>query len=222
MPQAETTRRWQRPEKREFQGEHVVVARLEPDAVIDDLYALSHGSAEVERLWTYMPYGPFADRAAMHGWLTSIRESQDPLFYTVASRAHQRTVGMLSFLNIVPEMGRAELGHIWYSPIAQRTRVNTEATFLLLRHLFDELKYRRVEWKCDNRNEASKRAALRMGFQYEGLFRKHMIVKEQNRDTAWFAIVEDDWPAIRANFETYLAEAELSLTELNRGRLPGG
>jgi RimJ/RimL family protein N-acetyltransferase len=89
-------------------------------------------------------------------------------------------------------------------------------TYLLLCYLFDDLGYRRVEWKCDNRNEASKRAALRMGFQYEGLFRKHMIVKEKNRDTAWFAIVDDAWPALRANFQTYLSTPGLSLTQLNQ------
>jgi RimJ/RimL family protein N-acetyltransferase len=108
------------------------------------------------------------------------------------------------------------LGHIWYSPLAQKTMVNTETTFLLLRYLFDELGYRRVEWKCDNANAESKRAARRMGFRPESVFRKHMIVKGKNRDTAWFALIDDDWPAIRANFEAYLSTPGLSLTELNR------
>jgi RimJ/RimL family protein N-acetyltransferase len=94
--------------------------------------------------------------------------------------------------------------------------VNTEVTFLFLRYLFDDLGYRRVEWKCDNRNEASKQAALRLGFQYEGLFRKHMIVKGQNRDTAWFSIVDDEWPGVKANFEAYFGTPGLSLRALNR------
>jgi RimJ/RimL family protein N-acetyltransferase len=199
-----------------FEGEHVTLARVAPDADAAALYAVSHGAPEVERLWAYMPYGPFAGEAAMHAWLASIEGSRDPVFYTVTSHAHGRKVGMISILNIVPEMGRAELGHIWYGPLAQKSAVNTEATFLLARHLFDDLGYRRVEWKCDDRNAESKRAALRMGFQPEGVFRKHMIVKGENRDTAWFAIIDDDWPALRANFETYLATPGLSLTELNR------
>jgi RimJ/RimL family protein N-acetyltransferase len=217
MSEERLDRQWTRPEIAALQGEHVVISRLDPDADIDDLHAVSHGSEEFERLWTYMPYGPFTDRGAMHAWLTSIRESQDPLFYSVFSRALQRKVGMFSILNIVPAMGRAELGHIWYSPLVQRTAVNTEVTFLFLRYLFDNLGYRRVEWKCDNANEASKRAALRMGFQYEGLFRKHMIVKGKNRDTAWFSITDDEWPTRRANFEAVLATPELSLTRLNQG-----
>jgi RimJ/RimL family protein N-acetyltransferase len=152
----------------------------------------------------------------MHRWLSSIQNSQDPVFYTVYSHALRRKVGMVSILNIAADAGRAELGHIWYSPLAQKSNVNTEATFLLLGYLFDELHYRRVEWKCDNANEASKQAAVRMGFQHEGVFRKHMIVKGRNRDTAWFAMIDDDWPAIKVNFEKYLSEPGLSLTQLNR------
>jgi RimJ/RimL family protein N-acetyltransferase len=209
-------RNWERPTASAFQGQNVALARLDPDADVDDLYELSHGTAEIEALWTYMGYGPFADRDAMRQWLASLEESQDPLFYRVFGQALGKRVGMVSILNIVPEMGRAELGHIWYAPRVQRSSVNTEVTYLLLCYLFDDLGYRRVEWKCDNRNEASKRAALRMGFQYEGLFRKHMIVKEKNRDTAWFAIVDDAWPALRANFQTYLSTPGLSLTQLNQ------
>jgi len=210
--------RWARPESVGFEGRHVTVARLDPEADGTELWEVSHRPEEYQRLWTYMPYGPFPDPAAMLHWLESIRDSADPLFYTVTSRALGRKVGMFSLLNIVPEMGRAELGHIWYSPLAQRSAVNTEVAFLFLRHLFDDLGYRRAEWKCDNDNEPSKRAALRLGFQYEGLFRKHMIVKGRNRDTAWFAMTDDDWPAVRASFEAYFARPGVSLTALNCGR----
>jgi RimJ/RimL family protein N-acetyltransferase len=216
MPDQRITGTWSRPASAGFQGKDVLISRLDPEADIDDLYSVSHGTAEFERLWTYLWYGPFPDKEAMYQWLVSIRDSRDPLFYTVHSRELRRKVGMLSILNIVPDAGRAELGHIWYSPLAQKSMVNTEATYLLLRHLFDDLHYRRVEWKCDNANEVSKRAALRMGFQHEGVFRKHMIVKGRNRDTAWFAIIDDDWPAIKANFERYLSTPGLSLTQLNR------
>jgi RimJ/RimL family protein N-acetyltransferase len=216
MPDRSKRGSWAPPGIAALRGQYVTIARVDPEADIEDLYAVSHGTPEFERLWTYLWYGPFPDKSAMYQWLTSIQESRDPLFYTVFSLERQRKVGMLSILNIAPDMGRAELGHIWYSPLVQRSAVNTEATFLLLRYLFDELGYRRVEWKCDNENEASKRAALRMGFRAEGVFRKHMIVKGKNRDTAWFAMIDEDWPAIRANFEAYLSTPGLSLTEMNQ------
>jgi RimJ/RimL family protein N-acetyltransferase len=109
----------------------------------------------------------------------------------------QRAVGLIAIMNIAADHGRAELGHIWYDVDVQRSAVTAETAHLLLTYLFDTLVYRRVEWKCDNRNLRSKAAALRLGFRYEGLFRKHMIVKQQNRDTAWFAITDTDWPVIR-------------------------
>jgi RimJ/RimL family protein N-acetyltransferase len=217
MPDELLTAHWDRPTAAQLRGQHVVVSRLDPGADIDDLYQMSHGTEEFQRLWTYLWYGPFADKEAMYRWLTTLKDGQDPLFYTVCSVALRRKVGMLSILNIVPEMGRAELGHIWYSPLVQKSMVNTEVIFLLLRYLFDDLRYRRVEWKCDNENEVSKQAALRLGFRYEGLFRKHLIVKGRNRDTAWFAMLDDEWPAIRTNFEAYLATPGLSLTRMNRG-----
>jgi len=216
MPEELVAGSWSRPDIAGFQGRYVVVSRLDPDADVDDLYEVSHGTEAFRRLWTYMGYGPFPDRDAMRAWLTSIRDSQDPLFYSVYSRELRRKAGMIAILNIVPDAGRAELGHIWYSPLAQRSGVNTEVAFLFLRYLFDDLRYRRVEWKCDDRNEASKRAALRMGFQHEGLFRRHMIVKGRNRDTAWFSIIDEEWPALKTNFERVLATPGLSLTEMNR------
>lgn len=216
MPDELVAGSWARPNIAGFRGQYVGVSRLDPDADIDDLYEVSHRTEDFKRLWTYMGYGPFPDQDTMYAWLTSIKDSQDPIFYSVYSYALRRKAGMISILNIVPDVGRAELGHIWYSPLAQKSRVNTEVTFLFLQYLFDALRYRRVEWKCDNQNEASKRAALRMGFQYEGLFRKHMIVKGRNRDTAWFSILDEEWPALKSNFERYLATPGLSLTEMNR------
>lgn len=207
---------WERPSLSGLQGQHVTISRVDPDADIADLYELSHRTDEFKALWTYMFNGPFADQQAMYRWLSAIKDSHDPLFFTVYSHALRRKVGVFSLLNIVPEMGRLEFGNIWYSPVAQRTRVNTEVTYLFLRYALDDLGYRRVEWKCDNRNEPSKRAALRMGFKHEGLFRKHMVVKGQNRDTAWFSIIDEEWPALRANFERYLSAGDLSLTQLNQ------
>jgi len=133
-----------------------------------------------------------------------------------ATRLRQVYTPMIAILRLAPEHGCAELGHIWYGLSAQRTAVNTEAVFLLLRHLFDDLRYRRVEWKCDALNVRSRAAALRLGFQFEGVFRQHMVVKGQNRDTAWFAMLDGNWPARKRNFEQWVAaEGGLSLSALN-------
>jgi RimJ/RimL family protein N-acetyltransferase len=128
-------------------------------------------------------------------------------------------VGVVSFMNIDPPMRRLELGNIWYVPAAQRTRANTEAAFLMLREAFDALGYRRVEWKCDALNRRSREAALRLGFAFEGVFHQHMIVKGRNRDTAWYAMLDRDWPRVRANMNRWLAEdPPPSLRELSRRR----
>jgi len=207
---------WPRPDIRHLSGRYVQVARLDAAADIEDLYIVSHRTEEFRALWRYLWNGPFEGKDAMYRWLESVQDGADPIFCTVASTELSKKVGMFSLLNIVPEMGRAEFGHIWYSPLVQRTKVNTEVTFLFLRYMFDDLHYRRVEWKCDNLNEPSKRAALRLGFKYEGLFRKHMVVKGKNRDTAWFAMLDEEWPHVKANFETYLSNDGLSLTKLNQ------
>ena len=208
-------RTWSRPDIQRLEGQHIVIARLDADVDVDELYAVSHGSAEYEALWTYLFQAPFANIDAMRAWLTSIEHGSDPMFYTVTSKDLRRKVGMISVMNIVPEHGRAELGNIWYSPLVQKTKVNTEVTYLFLCYLLDDLQYRRVEWKCNNLNEPSKRTALRMGFQYEGLFRQHMVVKGQNRDTAWFSLIDGEWPQRKANFEKYLSSEGVSLTRLN-------
>ena len=133
-----------------------------------------------------MSYGPFDSVQSMRRWLEVGAKSKDPLFFTVHHPESRRRVGMVSFLNIVSDMRRLELGHIWYSLGAQRSNVNTECVYLMLCEAFDRLKYRRVEWKCDSLNKRSRLAASRLGFQFEGIFRQHMIVKGRNRDTAWY------------------------------------
>ena len=128
---------------------------------------------------------------------------------------------MVSFLNIVSDMRRLELGHIWYSPDYQRSNVNTEAIYLMLCEAFDRLKYRRVEWKCDSLNERSRSAALRLGFKFEGIFRQHMIIKGRNRDTAWFSMLDSEWTAVKKNMEVWLyhnSDQRLSLTTLNNNK----
>jgi RimJ/RimL family protein N-acetyltransferase len=213
---------WPAPSRESREGRHV---RLTPLCADDDaagLYQAGHEPAEAREIWRYLGYGPFADEAAFREWLRSVQGVADPIFFTVTHRQSGRRVGMISILRITPQHGTAELGHIWYGLAAQRTPVNTESVFLLLRHLFDDLGYRRVEWKCDADNARSRAAALRLGFQFEGVFRQHMVVKGRNRDTAWFAMLDSDWPARKANFERWLAEdGRLSLSGLNGlGRRP--
>jgi RimJ/RimL family protein N-acetyltransferase len=207
---------WPLPQKRVFEGRFVTLRPTEAarDAAI--LFHSTHGAPEIEAMWRYLPYGPFANAVALETWLRSCENAAPDCFFTVVGRETQVPVGSLSIISLVPEHGRAEIGHVWYSPTAQRTKINTESVFLLLRHLFDDLHYRRVEWKCNDRNEASKRAARRMGFQYEGLFRQHQIVKGENRDTAWFSMLDSEWPQRRANFERWLYEDDsISLSQLN-------
>lgn len=166
------------------------------------LFSSTHGDEDRERVWAYMGYGPWPNEGEFTTWVGDRAASPDPLWFTVV--ADGRPVGMATMLNYDRTHRRVELGHIWYIPEAQRTSANTETTYLLLRHSFDQYRVRRVEWKCDSLNQPSRRAALRLGFQFEGVFRNHMIVKGRNRDTAWFSITDLDWPSVRSNLEKLL------------------
>jgi RimJ/RimL family protein N-acetyltransferase len=156
-----------------------------------------------DRLWTYMRAGPFANEAAFAAFIEGCAASQDPCFYAVLD-TQDRACGMLSLLNIRPEHRVVEVGHIVYAPSLQRTPLGTETQYLLARYAFETLGYRRYEWKCDALNAASRRAALRYGFVFEGVLRQHMMVKGRNRDTAYFSMLDGEWPARKANFERWL------------------
>jgi RimJ/RimL family protein N-acetyltransferase len=202
------------PGKR-YSGRSVTLRPIDAARDVAPLFDGSHGGPEREALWTYMAYGPFADPGAMQAWLETCARSSDPIFLAVLFEG--RPAGMASFMNIVPAMRRLEVGHIWYVATAQRTKTNTETIYLMLREAFDALGYRRVEWKCDALNARSRAAARRLGFGFEGIFRNHLIVKGRNRDTAWYAMTDADWPAVKANMERWLysSESGISLTALN-------
>ena len=157
-------------------------------------------------LWDYLPYGPFPDEAAFEQWLAT--HVADPLLIpeTVVDRGSGNPVGCASFMRIDQDHGTIEIGHIFFGAGLQRTAAATEAIYLMLRHAFDDLGYRRVEWKCDAANGRSVRAAARFGFQPEGVWRQHRIVKGRNRDTAWFSIIDKEWPDVRAGFEAWLSD----------------
>ena len=205
------------PQCRVYAGRYVSLHPVDPEADLGELYEVSHGSREKERIWSYLPYGPFTDRREFAARLSECKSSRDPLYLTVRSTEHGRRVGMLSFLNIVPANRTVELGHIWYGTVVHRTRINTESIYLMLCECFERLRYRRVEWKCNALNRQSREAALRFGFSFEGIFRQHMIVKGRNRDSAWFALLDGDWPAVKTNMERWLGSdgVSLSLTSLN-------
>lgn len=196
------------PARQRFVGRSVIIEPIDPPRHGDDLYTAACGPDGDANgaMWTYMSFGPFADRHAFQTWLAPQGTSEDPLVFALIDNASGKACGMASYLRITPQLATCEVGSIWYAPALQRSRAATEAMYLMARHVFEDLGYRRYEWKCDSHNAASRRAALRLGFSYEGLFRQHMIYKGRNRDTAWFAMTDQDWPAEKAAFEAWLAD----------------
>ena len=193
------------PQRAALEGTTVRLEPIDPSRHAAALFAASHDGGAAEALFRHLPYGPFGGIDEFTGWLEQCAAGEDPLFYAVVDAAANQPQGMASFMRFVPEHGVIEIGHIWFSPALQRTRQATEAIYVMARHAFDDLGYRRLEWKCDALNEPSRRAAARFGFTYEGVFRQHLVVKDRNRDTAWFSILDGEWPAIRAAFEAWLA-----------------
>ncbi|VVD86748.1 GNAT family N-acetyltransferase [Pandoraea anhela] len=181
--------------------------RLEPIDVerhAKDLYD-AYSTAADGRDWTYMTGGPFADFDSYYAYATKLAASADPLHHAVIDLATGKAVGTLSLMRIDPANGVVEVGHVAYSPLLKRTRAGTEAQYLLMRRAFDELGYRRYEWKCDALNAPSRRAAARYGFTFEGIFRQAIVYRGRSRDTAWFSIIDGEWPAIRRGFEQWLS-----------------
>jgi RimJ/RimL family protein N-acetyltransferase len=180
--------------------------------------------------WTYLPYGPFPDLPTYRAWLEEVSAQADPMFLAVVDTAQWpgRAVGVASYLRMQPDAGSIEVGHLHFSPLLQRRTAATEAQYLLMRHVFDDLGYRRYEWKCDALNAPSRTAAERLGFTYEGTFRQAAVVRGRNRDTAWFSIVDGEWPRLRAGFEAWLdsgnwpnGSAGRPLRSLGACRAPG-
>jgi len=205
-----------RPAPVTLEGRH---ARLEPlDPARHGAALLDAAQAEPERFRWLFDTAP-ADGAAFADWLARAAAGTDPMFWAVVCRATGRAEGRQALMRIDPGHGAIEIGNILWGPAIAASRVATEALFLHARHVFDDLGYRRFEWKCDDRNAPSKRAALRFGFTFEGVFRQHMVVKGASRDTAWFAMLDRDWPALRARFEVWLDPANFDAEGRQRRRL---
>ncbi|MCD5363502.1 GNAT family N-acetyltransferase [Chromobacterium aquaticum] len=189
------------PPRRSLSGRF---CRLEPLDAASHGPALFAAMAADERNWTYLSYGPFAVYQDYQDWLAAQQAKPDPHFYAIVDGATDLAVGVAAYLRIDPAMGCIELGHLNFSPALQRRPAATEAMYLLMRQAF-ELGYRRYEWKCDTLNLPSRQAAERLGFRFEGLFRQAMVYKGRNRDTAWFSILDSEWPALRQGMERWLA-----------------
>ena len=193
-------------------GSQCVVRRLDPDADRGALFA-AYTAAEDDRSWTYLSDGPYADEVSFGAWLTSAGDMTDPRFFTVVDSAGP--CGLASYLRITPASGSVEVGHIHFAPRLQGTTASTEAMYLMMRRAF-ESGYRRYEWKCDALNAPSRAAALRLGFTFEGVFRQATAYKGRNRDTAWFSVIDTEWPAIRDEFERWLEPANFDSTGAQR------
>ncbi|MBW3696751.1 N-acetyltransferase [Vibrio sp. T187] len=197
-----------------FFGHYVELHRIEPSSVIDDLYLISHGQGDKESVWTYMGYGPFDSKSSMLAWLNSIEDSSEYYYYSIKDIETDKYVGMISIMSIDLTMGRFELGNIWYGREYHGSNINTDVIFTLLEHGFNTCKARRIEWKCDSLNDKSKNAAVRLGFSPEGVFKNHLVYKGRTRDTAWFSIIDVEWPVIRENYLAWYKGGQ-SLKALN-------
>jgi RimJ/RimL family protein N-acetyltransferase len=191
------------PEPGALRGVRHDLVPVNPDAHAPGLFAGSH-TPQAAGMWTYMSYGPFEDVERMRTWLVSCAASTDPLYYTLIQRDTGRPVGMCSLLHIDPAMRTIELGQIWYAPDVQGSGVNADMALTLLTACIERWGYRRAEWKCDALNTRSRAAALKLGFTFEGIFRQHLVIKGHNRDTAWFSLLDSEWPAVKRALERSL------------------
>jgi RimJ/RimL family protein N-acetyltransferase len=198
-----------------LQGRYVRLVPLDADAHCADLHWANSVS---DTIWDYLPYGPFSSAAAYHRWARGAQDGNDPVFFTIEDLSTGHLGGVASYLRIAPEAGSIEVGHINFAPMLQKTRAATEAMFLMMQWAFDS-GYRRYEWKCNAANMASRRAAERLGLSYEGIFRQAGIIKGRNRDTAWFAAIDQEWPALREAFHAWLAPSNFTADGMQIERL---
>ena len=207
-----------RPERIALDGRYARLEPLDPARHGQDLLASAQEPGSDDR-FRYLFDEPPADYAAFLPWLEKASASADPMFFAVIDKRTGRAEGRQSFLRIEPAHGVIEVGHILWGPAIARSRVTTEALYLTASHVFEELGYRRFEWKCDNNNAPSKRAAERFGFTFEGIFRQHMVNKGRNRDTAWFAMLDHEWPRLKAGYEAWLAPGNFDEAGQQKARL---
>ncbi|APY15362.1 GNAT family N-acetyltransferase [Brucella sp. 10RB9214] len=193
-----------KPERKIFEGRYVRLEPLNAQKHGDELFAAS-SVEDAARRFTWLFETPPATRAEFEPWLDKASKSDDPLFFAVIDKASGKVAGRQALMRIDPANGVIEIGSIYWGPLISRRPAATEAQFLFMQYVFDVLGYRRYEWKCHNENGPSRRAAERFGFRFEGIFRQHMVVKGRNRDTAWFSILDSEWPALKQAYQAWLA-----------------
>ncbi len=188
-----------------LEGQYCLLEPLDVERHVAELFDSFWTNNQGES-WTYLPYGPFYTLDALQEWfMTILHEEKDTLLYAIVSKKTRKAIGNCGYLRINPQHGVVEIGHVHYSAFLKKTPIATEAIYLMLSCVFDTLKYRRCEWKCHALNEPSRRAALRLGFQFEGIFRQSNVFKGHNRDTAWFSIIDKEWPLIKERLEKWLS-----------------
>jgi len=199
-------------------GRYCRIEKLDPEHHAADLYAAFSETPDA-RDWTYSPAGPFSNLAQYADYVREVAVKSDPMHHAIIDNLTGKPIGTAALMRIDPINGVIEIGHIVYSARLKRTRAGTEAMYLFMRRVFDELGYRRYEWKCDSLNAPSRRAAERYGFRYEGTFRQAVVYKGRSRDTAWFSITDGEWPALRLAFESWLAPDNFSEDGMQRQSL---
>ncbi|KND57025.1 GNAT family acetyltransferase [Candidatus Burkholderia verschuerenii] len=208
----------ERPARIAIDGAHCRIEPLDVERHAADLFE-AYGRASDGSDWTYLFVEPFSDFVTFRDYLNKAQASADPLHYTVIDTARGKAVGTLALMRIEPVHGVIEVGSVTFSPLLKRTRISTEAQYLLMRYAFDQLGYRRYEWKCDSLNAPSRKTAQRLGFQFEGIFRQAIVYKGRNRDTAWYAIIDQDWPLVKLAFERWLADDNFDADGVQRASL---
>ena len=216
------------PARAPLEGLDVVLEPQDHRAHAADLYQVSHADEEALKIWDYLPYGPFGSPEEHAAVIRAQSATFETIFYAIRSKKSGRAVGQASYLEIEPLQGEIEIGHIWFAPELQRTRGATEALVLMMRYAMEELGYRRMQWKCNALNGKSHRAAHRLGFRFEGIHYNRLISKGRNRDTAWYSILDDEWPDVAARYDAWLdptnfeadGTAKTSLSALMQDRPP--
>ena len=191
------------PSKKQLVGKYSILVPLNFKNHTDELFK-NFSLDKTNTLWTYMPYGPFKNLSSFKNYLKKHCLNKEPFFYAIYSKKLKSFCGLASYLRIKPEIGTIEVGWITYAPNLQRTVEATEAMYLMMKNAFENLGYRRYEWKCDNLNQKSKKSSLRLGFKFEGVFRQATIYKKRNRDSAWFSIIDKEWKQCKIKFQSYL------------------
>ena len=208
-----------RPPRTPMHGRFCTVEPLDAARHAGDLFAANRLKPDGAN-WTYLPYGPFDRIMDYRAWAEKCTASEDPLFQAILDAKTGKAAGVASYMRIDPANGVIETGHLNFSLLLQRQPTATEAMFLMMTRVFDELGYRRYEWKCDALNAPSRRAALRLGFTFEGIFRQAVVHKDRNRDTAWFSIIDSEWSALKTAYQTWLAPDNFDATGQQKQRLP--